>query len=98
MGGEHSRVIQSTAARVIQSTAALPASQNQQQQQQQQQALVPPPQQAEQHSPGVPKVAMHNVMVNQTPVLPFPMLPQDAEIYLSLTDTSESPLPKYTQQ
>jgi hypothetical protein len=88
MGGEHSRVIQAT--------SSLPASQHQHQHQQQ--SLVQPPQQAEQHSQGVPMVAMHNVMVNQTPVLPFPMLPQDAEIYLSLTDTSESPQPKYSQQ
>ncbi|XP_045204691.2 circadian locomoter output cycles protein kaput-like isoform X2 [Mercenaria mercenaria] len=86
MGGEHSRVEQSA--------PTLPAIQHQQQQQ----SLVPQSQQAEQHSPGVPMVGMPNMMVNQSQVLPFPMLPQDAEIYLSLTDTAESPQSKYSQQ
>lgn len=88
MGVEHSRIVQSP--------PALQASQHQQQQQQQH-TLQPHVQQNEQ-SPGVPMVPVHNMMVNQSPVLPFPMLPQDAEIYLSLTDTSESPQPKYSQQ
>lgn len=74
----------------------LPQQQQQHQQQQQQQ-----PQQHQQAASqleqpsSLPLVAMHNIVVNQSPVLPFPMLPQDAEIYLSLTDTSESPQPKY---
>ncbi|KAL4230779.1 hypothetical protein ACF0H5_011154 [Mactra antiquata] len=37
-------------------------------------------------------VPMHNVIVNQSQVLPFSMLPQDAEVYLSLSDSHESSL------
>lgn len=45
-----------------------------------------------------PMVPMHNLIVNQSPVLPFPMLPQDAEVYLSLSDTPEASLQKFSNQ
>jgi len=34
-------------------------------------------------------VGMQNVMVNQTPVLSFPMLPQDSDVFLNLQDSTD---------